>query len=200
MGTQSSTSCSWLPVAEVRAAAKSVSGEGSLGHAVGLDLVGRLAGLVRVFDFHQVGRAVVLEPGADPHAGQALGDELQLAVLAAGVVHLDQGAVQRQGRGIEVAMVFGRGVHEEQRQVVVRGLGHQVQGLGPGFFVDDHRQYLRGEERAVVDRDHVDLVRQLLAGDGEGATGVVGGVEMLDFSVLVGMFGEILLVAHGAPA
>ncbi|MNH47786.1 hypothetical protein D3C79_1112090 [compost metagenome] len=31
MGTQSSTSCNWLPVAEVNAAAKSVSGDGSLG-------------------------------------------------------------------------------------------------------------------------------------------------------------------------
>ncbi len=31
IGTQSSTSCNSLPVAEVRAAAKSVSGDGSLG-------------------------------------------------------------------------------------------------------------------------------------------------------------------------
>ncbi|MNE98345.1 hypothetical protein D3C80_1968450 [compost metagenome] len=63
---------------------------------------------------------MVLEPGADAYPGQALGDELQLAVLAAGVVNLDQGAVQRQGRGVEMAVIFRRGVHEEQRQAVVR--------------------------------------------------------------------------------
>ncbi|MNZ58594.1 hypothetical protein D3C78_766080 [compost metagenome] len=128
------------------------------GHAVGLDLVGRLARLMRVFDLDQVRRAMVLEPGTDAHPGQALGDELQFAVLAAGVVHLDQGAVQRQGRGVEMTVVFWRRVHEEQGQGVMWGLGYQIQGFGPGFFIDDHRQYLRGEERAVVDRDDIDLV------------------------------------------
>ncbi len=170
------------------------------GHAVGLDLVGGLRALVRVFHFHQVRWAMVLEPGADAHPGQALGDELQLAVFAAGVVHLDQGAVQRQGRGVEMTVVFQRRVHEEQRQRVVRGLRHQVEGFCPGFFVDDHRQHLRGEERAIVNRDHIDLVRQLLAGQGESAAGGIGGFEMFAVGVIVGMFREILLVAHGAPA
>ena len=89
-------------------------------HAVGLDLVGGLGGLAGVFDFNQVGRAVVLEPGADAYPGQALGDELQLAVFTAGMVHLDQRAVLRQRGGVEVAVVFWRGVHEEQCQAVVR--------------------------------------------------------------------------------
>lgn len=82
----------------------------------------------------------------------------------------------------------------------MRGLGHQVEGFGPGFFVDDHRQHLGREERAVVDRDHVDLVRQLLAGQGEGVAGFGLGIEMFGFAVLFGLFREILLVAHGAPA
>ncbi|MNP05659.1 hypothetical protein D3C76_976140 [compost metagenome] len=99
-----------------------------------------------------------------------------------------------------MAVVFGRRVHEEQRQAVVRRLGHQVEGLGPGLFVDDHRQHLGGEERAVVDRDHVDLVRQLLARQCEGVAGYGLGVGMLDFAVFVGVFREILLVVHGAPA
>jgi hypothetical protein len=170
------------------------------GHAVGLDLIGRLAGLVRVFDFHQIRWAVVLEPGLDAHAGQALGNELQLAVFAAGVMHLDQGAVQRQGRGIEMPRVFGRRVHEEQRQGVVVGFAHQLQGLGPGLFIDDHRQHLRREERPVVDRDDIDLVRQILPRQGQA------GVGRWSFSVFgVGVvvevdIGEFLLVAHGAPA
>ncbi|MNH31058.1 hypothetical protein D3C79_913900 [compost metagenome] len=132
---------------------------------------------------------MVLEPGADAYPGQALGDELQLAVFAAGVVHLDQGAVQRQGRGVEMAMIFWRRVHEEQGQGMVGRLGHQVQGFGPGFFVDDDRQHLRGEERAVVDRDDIDPFRQLLAGQGEVMAGVLGSFRVLDFGVFLGMFG-----------
>ncbi|MNR50301.1 hypothetical protein D3C85_1698040 [compost metagenome] len=57
-----------------------------------------------------------------------------------------------------MTVVFWRRVHEEQGQGVMWGLGYQIQGFGPGFFIDDHRQYLRGEERAVVDRDDIDLV------------------------------------------
>ncbi|MNZ60753.1 hypothetical protein D3C78_788280 [compost metagenome] len=143
---------------------------------------------------------MVLEPGADAYTGQALGDELQLAVFAAGMVHLDQGAVLRQGRSVEMAVVFGRGVHEEQGQAVVRCLGHQVEGFGPRLFVDDDRQYLCWEERAVVDRNHVDLVRQLLAGQGEGVAGLGLTIKVFDFAVFVGLFRKILLVAHGAPA
>nr|GFC86205.1 hypothetical protein [Tanacetum cinerariifolium] len=54
------------------------------GHAIRLDLIGRLVGLVRVFDFHQERRAMVFEPSLDAHTAQALSDELQFAVLAAG--------------------------------------------------------------------------------------------------------------------
>lgn len=140
-------------------------------HAVGLDLVGRLAGLVRVFDFHQVRWAVVLEPGANPHAGQALGDELQFAVLAAGVVHLHQGAVQRQAGGVEMPGIFGRRVHEKQGKRVVIGFAHQLQGFRPRFFIDDHRQHLRREERPIVDRNDVDLVRQVLPRQGKAGVG-----------------------------
>ena len=47
-----------------------------------------------------------------------------------------------------------------------------LKGFGPGLFVDDHRQNLRREKRAVMDRNDVDLVRQVLAGKGErGAEG-----------------------------
>ena len=99
-----------------------------------------------------------------------------------------------------MAVVFRRGVHEEQCQRMVFGLGHQIEGFGPGFFIDDHRQHLCGEERAVVDRDHVDLVRQLLAGQGEGVADIGLGVRLFDCAVFVGLFREILLVAHGAPA
>ena len=169
-------------------------------HAVGLDLVGRLAGLVRVFDFHQVRWAVVLEPGFDAHAGQALGDELQLAVLTAGVVHLDQGAVQRQGRGVEMPWVFGRRVHEKQGKRVVVGFAHQFQGFGPGFFIDDHRQYLRREKRPVVDRDNVDLVRQVLPRQRQAGVGR-GGFSVFGVGVVVQVvIRDVLLVAHGAPA
>ncbi|MNE88721.1 hypothetical protein D3C80_1860520 [compost metagenome] len=99
-----------------------------------------------------------------------------------------------------MAVVFGWVVHEEQRQALIRGLGHQVEGFRPGLFVDDHRQDLGREEWTVVDRDHVDLVRQLLAGQGEGMAGFRLGIEVFDFAVFVGVVREILLVAHGAPA
>ncbi len=168
-------------------------------HAVGLDLVGRLGGLVRVFDFHQIRRAMVFEPGFDTHPGQALGDELQFAVFATGVVDFDQGAVFRQGFGIEVARVFLGSVHEEQGQGVMIGLADQFEGFGPRLFVDDHRQYLRREEGPVVDRDDVDLVRQVLARQGEAfAGGVV--FDVVCFGVFARVFGEFLLVGHGAPA
>jgi len=142
---------------------------------------------------------VVLEPGANAHAGQALGDELQFAVFAAGVMHLDQRAVERQRRGVEMARVFLGRVHVEQGQGVMLGFADQIQGFRPGFFIDDDREYLGREEGAVVDRDDVDLVRQVLAGECEAfAGGVVLGV--LGVRVLAGVFGEFLLVAHGAPA
>ena len=169
-------------------------------HAVGLDLVGGLDGLLRVFDFHQIGRTVMLEPGADAHARQTLRDELQLAVFAAGVVDLHQGAVQRQAGGIEMAVVVGRGVHEEQRQRVVFGVGDQVEGFRPRLFVDDDRQHLRGEERAVVDRDDVDLVRQVLPRQGQFGAGVGRVLDVLVVQMFGGILVGFLLVAHGAPA
>ena len=170
------------------------------GHAVGLDLVGGVGRLARVVDFNQVGRAMVLEPGPNTHPRQALGHELQLAVFPAGMVHLDQGAVLRKGLGVEMAVVFRRRVHEEQRQAVVGRLGHQVQRLGPRLFVDDDRQHLRREERAVVNGDHIDLVRQLLSRQGQGMAGYRLATGVFDFVGIVGVFRVILLVAHGAPA
>ncbi len=144
---------------------------------------------------------MVLEPGADTHAGQALGHELQLAALAAGMVHLHQGAVLRQALGIEVAGVFGRGVDEEQCQGMMLGLAHQLQGFGPGFLIDDDRQYLCREERTIVDRDDVDRVRQVLSGQGEAGAGrlaivVCGIVMVLCVGLLGRVIGEFLLVAH----
>ncbi|MNB99524.1 hypothetical protein D3C75_468100 [compost metagenome] len=151
---------------------------------------------MRVFDFHQVRRAVVLEPGLEAYAGQALGDELQLAVFAAGVVHLDQRAVERQGRGVEMARVFLGRVHVEQGQGVVIGFADQIEGFGPRFFVDDDRQHLGREERSVMDRDDVDLVRQVLARQGQAfARFVLLGVFRI--GVFARVFGEFLLVAHG---
>ncbi|MDT4834305.1 hypothetical protein FQZ97_679390 [compost metagenome] len=133
-------------------------------HAIGPDLVARVEGALWIIHLHQVGRAVALEPAADAHARQTLGHELQLAAFAAGMVYPHQRAVFGEGVGVEVARVFRRLFHEEQRQAVMPGLGHQLQGLRPGFFVDDHRQHLGREERTVVDGNDVDLVRQVLAG------------------------------------
>ena len=143
---------------------------------------------------------MVLEPAADTHTAQALGNELQFAVFAAGVVDLDQGAVGWQRRCIKVPRVVRRSVHEEQRQGMVRCLGHQIEGFCPGFFIDDDRQHLRREERPVVNRDDIDLVRQLLAGQCQVGTATVAGFDMFDFGLFLWRFREILLVAHGAPA
>ncbi|RMS15976.1 hypothetical protein ALP75_203696 [Pseudomonas syringae pv. actinidiae] len=46
------------------------------GHAVGLHFIGRVIGLLRVLDFHQIRRAMMLEPGADTHTAQPLRDKL----------------------------------------------------------------------------------------------------------------------------
>ena len=129
---------------------------------------------------------MALEPAAHAHPAQALGDELQLAVAAAGVVYAHQGAVLGQAGGVEVARVGHRLVDVEQRQALVLGIGHQLQGLGPVLVIDDDRQHLRREERAVVDGDDVQLVRQVLAGQGERG-GRLFGLEV---------FGT---VAHGGP-
>ncbi|MNZ49806.1 hypothetical protein D3C78_675830 [compost metagenome] len=158
-------------------------------HAVGLDLVTRVQGTLRIVHLHQVGRPMALEPAADAHPLQALGNELQLAAIAAGMVHAHQGAVLGQGAGVEVARVFRRLLHEEQRQAVVVGLGHQLQGFRPGFFIDDHRQHLGREEGAVVDGNDVDLVRQGLAGQHQ-ACPLAGSGFFDDVGVDV-------LIAHG---
>ena len=106
------------------------------------------------------------------------------------MVHPDQRAVLGQAVDVEVARVFRRIVHEEQGQRMVVGLGHQFEGFRPGFFVDDHRQHLRREERAVVDRDHVEGGRQGLAGQHQAGA---GGLRVAD------VFGINVLVAHEAP-
>ena len=117
-----------------------------------------------MLDLHQIGRTLPAQPAADAYPRQALGDELQLAVLAGGVVDADQGAVLRQLVGIEAVGIAGLLLHVEQRQAMVVGLGHQLQGFGPGLFVDDDGQYLRREEGAVVNGDDVQLVGKILAG------------------------------------
>ena len=89
-------------------------------HAVRLDFVSGLLGLLRVFDFHQIRRAVMLEPHADAHAGQALGHELQFAVFAAGVVNLHQRPVFRKAFGVEMARIIGWRVDKKKRQGVMR--------------------------------------------------------------------------------
>ena len=100
------------------------------------------------------------------------------------MVDLHQGAVLGQRLGVEMAGVFAGRVHEEQRQGVVIGLAHQFQGFGPGFFVDDDRQHLGREERAVVDRDDIDLVRQVLPGQRQAGAGSARGV-----GIVKGVFG-----------
>ncbi|MNZ96622.1 hypothetical protein D3C78_1158230 [compost metagenome] len=145
---------------------------------------------MRVVHLDQERRAMALDPAAHAHPRQALGDELQLAAFAAGMVHAHQGAVVGQGVRVEVARVFRRIVHEEQRQAVMLGLGDQLQGFRPGFLVDDHRQHLRREERAVVDRDHIDGVGQILPRQRQ-----TGGEDFLRAMDIV----NLVLVAHEAP-
>ena len=89
-------------------------------HAVSLHLIGGLFGLLRVFDFHQIRRAVVFEPHADAHTGQALGHELQFAVFAAGVMHFHQRAVFREAGGVEMARVIRWRIDKKQGQRVMR--------------------------------------------------------------------------------
>ncbi len=130
---------------------------------------------------------MMLEPATDTHAGQALGDELQLAVVVADMVHTHHGAVFGQAGGIEMAGVGDRLVDVEQGQGLVLGLADQLQGFRPVLFVDDHRQHLRREEGAVVDRNHIEFVRQVLAGQHQA----VAGLLRSDF--------DIVRVVHAAP-
>ncbi len=153
-------------------------------HAVGLDLVARVLVALRVIDFHQI-RRLAPQPAADAHPRKALGDELQLAALLRGVVYADHGAMFRQAVRVEGGHVQHRRVDEEQRHPLVRRLGHALQGLGPGVFIDDDRQHLSREERPVVHRDDVELVRLLLVRQHEA----VGD----DFLILIDV------VVHAAP-
>ncbi|MCY1367472.1 hypothetical protein D9M69_544080 [compost metagenome] len=142
---------------------------------------------MRVVDLHQI-RRLAAQPAADAHPLQALGDELQLAALLRGVVDAHQGAVFRQGLGVEAGGVGERAVEVEQRQALVLGVGDPLEGLRPGLLVDDHRQHLRGEERAVVDRDDVQPLGQRLGVQGQ-ALGIADGIFFDDFG----------LVGHAAP-
>ncbi len=160
------------------------------GHAVGLHFVTGIDRGLRIVHLHHERRTMALDPAPDTYPRQALGDELQLAALARGMVHPDQRAVLGQAVDVEVARIFRRIVHEEQGQRMVVGLGHQFEGFRPGFFVDDHRQHLRREERAIVDRDHVEGGRQGLAGQHQAGA---GGLRVAD------VFGINVLVAHEAP-
>ncbi|MNJ69561.1 hypothetical protein D3C77_659230 [compost metagenome] len=87
------------------------------------------------------------------------------------MVHAHHGAVLGQVVRIEVGSPGGRRVEEKQRQAAVVGVGHALQRFAPGMLIDDDRQHLGGEERAVVHRDHVQLVRQGLTGQGELSVG-----------------------------
>ncbi len=159
-------------------------------HAVGLHLVAWVRRALRVIHLHQERRPVALQPATDTHPRKPLGNELHLAVLAAGAMDAHQGAVLGQAAGVEMAGVLRRVLHEEQRQTVVIGLRHQLQGFRPGLLVDDDRQHLRREERPVVDRNDVDLVRQGLPGQRQFS------FRMDDF---FNEFSGDVLVAHGAP-
>ena len=145
----------------------------------------------------------MLEPHADTHAAQALGHKLQLAVFAAGVMDLHQGAVFRQAFGVEVARVIRGRVDKKQRQGVMGGFADQFQGLGPGFFIDDDRQHLCREERPIVNRNDVNLVRQILLRQCQFSPSrmwMVFGFSVFYIGVLSGVVRKLLLVAHGAPA
>ena len=115
-------------------------------------------------------------------------------------MHTNHRAVLRQAVRVETGGVLRGRIHIEESQSLVRRFGNQFEGFGPGVFVDDDRQHLRGEERAVVDRDDVDLVRQVLPRQGQLGAGVGRVLDVL----VVQIFGRILvgflLVAHGAPA
>lgn len=76
------------------------------------------------------------------------------------------------------------------------GLAYQLQGFGPGFFVDNHRQYLRREEGTIVNRHDVDLVRQILPGQGQAGAMGTGLFGIFRIEVLTWIFGKCLLVAH----
>jgi len=91
----------------------------------------------------------------------------------------------RQAVRVEGGHVQHRRVDEEQRHPLVRRLGHALQGLGPGIFIDDDRQHLSREKRPVVHRDDVELVRLLLVRQHEA----VGD----DFLILIDV------VVHAAP-
>ncbi len=116
---------------------------------------------MRVVHFHQI-RRLAPQPAADSHSRQALGYELQFAAFFRCVMHANHGAVLGQAVRVEAGRILRRRVHKEEGQALMRRFGDQVQGFGPGLFVDNDRQHLGREERPVVDRDDVQLVGLLL--------------------------------------
>ncbi|MNF49924.1 hypothetical protein D3C84_312080 [compost metagenome] len=107
-----------------------------------------------------------------------------------------QGAVLGQAVGVEAGAVSRRTVHVEQRQALVRGIGDALQGLAPGVLVDYYRQHLGGEEGPVVDRDHIQLVRQLLIGQRQAMAAMT---LLVGFAGLVCEDFDVLWLVHAAP-
>ncbi len=137
------------------------------GIGAGLVLVG-LDRLSRIADLYQIGR-LLRQPALDTEAAQALGDELQLPLLAVHLVHLDGGADLGE---MIVAELVDRGVADEgNAQGVVGRVADPAHGLFPAFAVDHQRLDLGRKERAVVDRQQIDTLGQVVARRHHGVVG-----------------------------
>ena len=131
-------------------------------HGVGAGLVFlRVHRLARVGHLDQKRRGA-RQPALDLEASHALGDELDLVVLALQLVGLDRGA---DGRKVLVGQLLDTGLSDEGETDGVMGrIGDPLDGLGPAFAVDHQRLHLGGKEGTIVNRQQVKPFRQRGAG------------------------------------
>ena len=144
---------------------------------------------MRVFNFYQIGR-LVAEPLGNTNPAQALGNELDLAVFAHGMVDANGAAGSRQVIRVEFTIGRHGAVDVEQGQRLVLSIGDPFYGLVPGGFINHHRHDLGREERPIVYRQQIQLVRQVLIGQNKPCTAGL-------CSILGDVFNVVgILIAH----
>ena len=130
-------------------------------HRVGARLIALgIDRLARIGDLDQIGR-LARQPARDAEAAQSLGDELYLVIAVFRLV--DAHGRADLGEVLDPQLIDLDIADEGQTDSMMRRIADQLHGLGPTLLVDHQRLDLGREERAIVNRQQVDALRQLVA-------------------------------------
>ncbi len=119
------------------------------GDGVGTHFIVGAGHILGVFHLHQVGR-LARQPAHDTEAAQALGNELDLA----GVAH---GLVNPHGRADDLEIIDGGlfgiiVIHQHQARHMLGRIADRLHGLHPGAVVHEDRDVLGREKGSFHDR------------------------------------------------